>query len=164
MTSSPSFTQHWPGRNVHRLWAVLFALGLLAACAPAGPQPPEVIYGQDVCDECGMIISDAHFAAATLVENGSPHKFESIADMLAYHMEHPNEQVRAWFVHDYDTGSWLRAETAFYVVSDKIQAPMPPGIAAFETQTGAEKLAGALGANVSSFEDVRIAVHLALHS
>jgi copper chaperone NosL len=145
------------------MYAVIAAVWL-SACAPAGPQPPEIAYGQDVCDECGMIVSEAKYAAATLVEKGGPHKFDSIADMLAYHMERPNEQVRAWFVHDYGTGNWIRAETAFYVVNDKIHSPMPPGIAAFESQDAAKAFAVEVGSgNIMVFDDVRAAVHLALH-
>ena len=45
---------------------------VLSACSPksAEPQPPEIAYGQDTCDACGMIISDAKFAAATLLTSG----------------------------------------------------------------------------------------------
>jgi copper chaperone NosL len=138
---------------------------LVTACGaqPNGPQAPEIIYGQTVCTECGMIISDAQFAAATLVENGDSHTFESIADMVAYHMERPNEKVQAWFVHDYNSATWIRAETAFYVVSDQLRSPMPPGVAAFENQESARELAASLGVNVLAFDDMRLAVHLIVH-
>lgn len=144
----------------------LFVACLLGACAtaPVGPQPPDIVYGQDICDECGMIISDAKFAAATLVENGALHKFDSIADMLAYHMERPNESVKAWFVHDFKSGAWIRAETAFFVVDDRIHSPMPPGLAAFELQSDAKTFAASIGAdNIADFDEARAAVHLALH-
>ena len=38
----------------------------LAACGGGTDttQPPEILYGQDVCDECDMIISEEKYAAA----------------------------------------------------------------------------------------------------
>jgi copper chaperone NosL len=139
---------------------------LLAACSsqPAGPRPPEIIYGQDICEQCGMIISEAKYAAATLVENGDPRKFESIGDMVVYHMEHPDQKVEAWFVHDYNTDSWIRAETAFYVLSERIQSPMPPGLAAFEAEDDAEAFAATVDSVVLSFDEMRGQVHVAAHS
>jgi copper chaperone NosL len=149
----------------HRICLVVSLALSLAACGgqPNGPQPPDLVYGQDVCDECGMIISEARFAAATLLQTGEFRKFESIADMVAFHMERPDQQVRAWFVHDYSSESWIRAETAFYVVSDQVHSPMPPGVAAFENQEMARDLAASLGVNVLAFEDMRLAVHLVVH-
>ena len=40
----------------------------LVACGGGGEDfandPPEIIFGQDVCSECNMIINEANFAAA----------------------------------------------------------------------------------------------------
>jgi len=143
----------------------LLSITLLAACSsqPAGPQPPEIILSQDICEECGMIISEAEYAAATLVENGGPHKFESISDMVAYHMEHPDQKVQAWFAHDYNTRSWIRAEAAFYVMSARIQSPMPPGLAAFEQKADAEAFAATVEGVVLTFDEMRGQVHVAVH-
>ena len=43
-----------------------------AACAAEGdPRPPEIAYGHDMCELCGMIISDPRFAAA-MISGGWP--------------------------------------------------------------------------------------------
>ncbi len=51
-----------------KLKVLLFlALALLAAGCAQGTaeiKPPEIRYGEDVCVECKMIISDPRFAAA----------------------------------------------------------------------------------------------------
>ena len=51
-----------------RGWVVMVLAALaLAGCSPrqAGePQPPEIVYGRDVCDRCGMIMDEPRFAAA----------------------------------------------------------------------------------------------------
>lgn len=146
-------------------WLVLGAL-LLAACAPpaTGPQPPEIAYGHDLCEECGMIISEAKFAAATVLKDGQARKFESIADMMTYHMmEHPDQVVVAWFVHDYNSEKWIDAPTAVYVLSEAINAPMPPGLAAFEEQAEAEAFAATVNGTVLTYDEMRVQVHMSVH-
>jgi len=146
----------------------VFALSclLLAACAPARdvtPQPPEIVYGQDLCEACGMIISDAKFAAATITLEGQPHKFDDIGDMVVYHMEHPEEQVRAWFVHDYETETWLRGEEVFYVLSSEIDSAMGHGVAAFTAKANAQAFADRLSVPVLTFDEMRLAIHQKVH-
>jgi copper chaperone NosL len=137
--------------------AFLFVAALLAACGSATdePQPPEIVYGQDLCEACGMIIGEARFAAASLTADGQAHKFDDIGDMLAYHQQHPEAEVRAWFVHDYPTQTWLRGETAFYVRSAEIDSPMGHGLAAFAEQAAAEAFAAERGAEVLTFAALR---------
>ena len=56
------------------LWSLMLvgwvALLALAGCGGAADttQPPETLYGQDVCDECDMIISEEKYAAAYWTE------------------------------------------------------------------------------------------------
>lgn len=147
------------------LYVLLFALLLSACAAPADtePQPPEIVYGQDVCEQCGMIIDDTHFAAALLIVDGPTHKFDDIAEMVIFNMDHPDQQVRAWFVHDYTTEAWLRGETAFYVMSADLATPMGGGVAAFETQADAEAFAQQHNVTALSFDEMRAMVHTTLH-
>ena len=144
---------------------VALAALLLATCAPAStePQPPDIAYGQDMCDACGMIISEARFASALLLTNGEVRKFDDTGDMFAYHMDHPDQQVRAWFVHDYRTEEWVRGEKAFYVVSPAVKSPMGRSIAAFATQEAAKDFAAGVGAQVFNFEEARLQAHVMVH-
>ncbi len=144
----------------------LLALLFIVGCAQATNeiQPPEIFYGQDVCDECSMIISDAKFAAATIDLKGNAHKFDDVGGMLLYHMDHPASQVRAYFVHDYNTQTWLRGETAFYVRSPQIQSPMNDGIAAFSDEASAQHFAARVQGSVYKFDDLRVNVHLTMHT
>jgi copper chaperone NosL len=143
-----------------------FALLLLTACAAqeTGPQPPNIVFGQDICDECAMLISDGRFAAATLDLKGDAHKFDDIGGMLMYHMDHPESQVKAYFVHDYYTQTWLRGETAFYVRSEEVNTPMHDGIAAFANRATAQEFATKVKGTVYELDELRVNVHLTLHS
>jgi copper chaperone NosL len=134
---------------------LLFALALLAAgCAQGTAEiaPPEIRYGEDVCAECKMIISDPRFAAGYAYEI-APGRFETVAfddigDMLSFASKHPEHDVAAWYVHDYETKEWIDATTASYLVSDQVETPMASGIASFANRDRAEVMAASLGVQV----------------
>lgn len=145
----------------------LLVLLLVAACAPKSnePQPPEIIIGQTLCDSCGMIISEAKFAAATIMLNGETRKYDDIAEMIKYHMmDHPEAQVKVWFVHDYNSKEWIRGEQAYFVLSPKLKTPMGGGSAAFRDQAAAKKFASDLEGKVYNFDELRIELHRTLHN
>ena len=145
---------------------VVVMVALAIACAsPASdePQPPEIVYSQDICEHCGMVIDEAPFAASLVIADGTTHKFDDIAEMVMYHMDHPDQQVQAWFVHDYNSVAWIRGETAYYVMSADLATPMGGGLAAFENQADAEPFARWHNTNVLNFDEMRAMVHMTLH-
>jgi nitrous oxide reductase accessory protein NosL len=147
------------------LGCLVAGFALLTACGGSNEiNAPEIFYGQDICEECSMIISDANFAAATIDLKGNAHKFDDIGGMLIYHMDHPEFQVRAYFVHDYQTGAWLRGETAFYVRANLPDAPMGDGIVAFADRATAENFADRMRGQVFKFDELRVNAHLTLHT
>lgn len=149
-----------------KLGMVLLGILLCIGCAqnsnPLGA--PEIASGYDVCAQCGMLISDAKFAAATLDLKGNAHKFDDVSGMLLFHMEHPEYQVRAYFVHDYHTQAWLRGEDAYFVRSEKLIAPMDDGIAAFANEQSANAFAARVQGTVYKLDALRLYVHVALHA
>ncbi|MCI0520793.1 MAG: nitrous oxide reductase accessory protein NosL [Chloroflexi bacterium] len=149
-----------------RLLFFFLACLFLAACsagAEEGPRPPKILYGQDLCVSCGMVIDQARFAAATLLTDGEYRKFDDIREMLIYHMEQPTEQAVAWFVHDYRSEDWLRGEEAFYVDSGGIATPMGGGIVAFGDQAEAQTFAAEQGGAVYNLDEIRAKVHAEEH-
>jgi copper chaperone NosL len=131
-------------------WKILLSavlLLILVACARGQTEikPPEIHYGQDQCDECGMIISDPRFASGFLheVDEGRYESliFDDIGNMLAHMQNHPGQHIVAWYVHDYTSEEWLDARQAYYVSSHEIHTPMGHGIAAHATQEAAQDMA-----------------------
>lgn len=118
------------------------ALLLLAACQQSidTDQPPLVRYGEDVCDRCNMIITDARFAAAYWTMDGVAHRFDDIGEMLAFYHENGDEAASIW-VHDVNTGDWLAAAEAYFVLDPALETPMGFGIAATADETTANRLA-----------------------
>lgn len=140
------------------------ALGVLAmlllltltACgrnADAAPTPPTIHYGEDICEFCGMITSEERFAAAYVTSDGHSHIFDDIGDMFLAHLK-MQEEVVAFFVHDYEDESWIRAETARYTLSDELPTPMASGLAAFASAEKATVLAEELDGEVLTFDEL----------
>lgn len=133
---------------------VSFLLLTLTACASqvkAEPTPPTIHYGEDVCEFCGMIISDERYAAGYITQDGQQHIFDDIGDMFQAHLAKQDE-VTAFFVNDYESKNWLRAETAAYVRSPELTTPMLSGLAACATTEKANILAETVQGEVLTFE------------
>lgn len=138
---------------------VLSTLALLALVACGGQSsmdnPPEILYGQDVCDNCGMIITEAKHAAAYTTTGGETRRFDDIGDMIAYDRAKA-EDVHAFWVHDYNTEEWVKASEATFVMDPGVMTPMGWGILAFTTEADAQ--AHAAGATTYSFTELLDAV------
>ena len=115
---------------------------------------PDIEYGQVICAQCGMIVSDESHAAAYRLADGDLRVFDDLGDMVLYDRLN-SENVHVFWVHDFQTGDWMRAPDAYYVATDDLSTPMGHGIAAFTFEAGAEHLAGEHGAPVYRWEELR---------
>jgi copper chaperone NosL len=139
--------------NLLLLTALLLIVTACGGRAKAEAAPPEIHYGEDVCEFCGMIISDPRYAAGYLTAAGQEHIFDDIGNMLLSHLQKQDE-VMAFFVHDYEEQSWIRAETAHYVLSSELLTPMLHGLAACATAEKAAALAAEVDGQVLTFDQV----------
>ena len=121
---------------------LLMTFLLLAACSQTvdTDSPPQFIYGEDVCDRCQMIISEARYAAAYWTAAGEARRFDDVGGMFA-HYEETGEAVASFWVHDFGTAAWLRAEDAYFVVDAALETPMGFGVVTCATAEAAENLA-----------------------
>ena len=141
----------------HVCLALVIGVPIAGCTAESEPKPPEIAYGHDVCDLCGMIISEPRFASALALTDGRTLKFDDPGEMFAYHRQNAEHAVRAWFVHDYRSEEWVRGEQAFYVFSPEIRSPMGYGIATFAERPAAEAFAHGIGGQPMMFEEARVA-------
>ncbi len=129
---------------------------LATACTPkADPYttPPTIHFGVDLCARSGMIISDPTYAAAYTTPSGETRAFDDIGEMILYYREH-DEGVAALWVHDRQTGDWIRAEQASYVLSPYLQTPMGFGLAALRSAEEARAEAAHLTGTQLSFNEL----------
>ena len=136
------------------LLLILVGLITIASCS-SGPdfdEPPDIRYGEDSCVRCLMIINEARFAAAYVTDAGETRRFDDIGGMVAY-IDEISEDVAVFWVHDFDSEEWLKAQEAFYVESQQ-QTPMGFGIIAFADQQRADQWAAENDGVVLSFADL----------
>ena len=117
--------------------------------------PPEILYGQDVCDRCGMIISEETMAAAYWTTSSEAYRFDDIGGMIAHQQENGDE-IASWWVHDVNSAEWIRAEEAHFVMGAELMTPMGFGIVALADKDAADALAyGVEGAMVLDFASLQ---------
>lgn len=138
------------------LGVVLFLALFGAACSgPANgePTPPIIHYSEDICEFCGMIVSEERYAAGYLTEDGQEHIFDDIGDMIQAHLN-TSPAVTAAFVHDHDNHTWIRAESAYFMMSQDLPTPMLSGLAAFASAEAAQEMAARRDGQVLTFQEL----------
>lgn len=144
-----------PRFTLYVLLLVLFLL-VLSACAgtaTAEPTPPTIHYGEDACELCGMIISEERYAAGYITADGQQHIFDDIGDMFQA-QQASNQEIIAFFAHNYEDNHWLRAEKATFVQSKGLRTPMASGLVAFETTEKAQAFAAEAQGKMMTFTEV----------
>ena len=149
--------------KIRKLLTLAALVFVLAACGKGQTEiePPEIRYGETECLECRMIISDPRFAAGyTHAVNENRYEsmpFDDIGDMLTYAAKHPEHDITAHWVHDYETEEWLKAETAIYIEDDNLHTPMGFGIIAFDSRERAESWSAERGGMLMTFSQLKAA-------
>jgi copper chaperone NosL len=113
----------------------------LPGCGGEEPlSPPHILYGQQECEHCRMIISDGRFAAAMIVDRADGTRATPVFDDIncLFDFEHECEDcsVLMRYLHDVNTRQWLDASGAAFVFSEAIETPMASGVAAAESRDG----------------------------
>jgi copper chaperone NosL len=127
-------------------------LTLIPSCGRTDSDgPPSIMFGDSICHECGMIISDDRFATSTIIVNDRGHQpllFDDFNCQIIYeHKITELEIVNRWS-HEYLQSKWIETRTGWFVHSEQIRSPMASGLAIFETRPEAETFAKTLGAEV----------------
>lgn len=136
------------------LLALLGFIFLLAACG----QPeiaPVAINPEDMCSMCRMAISEKQFAAELITKDGEALKFDDIGCLRDYlKAKADRSRIAAYFVADYETKKWLKAESAHFVKSAELATPMGGNIAAFESHEKAKEAAAKFKGEHVSFAEL----------
>ena len=141
-----------------RLPTLLLAgtIALLGACdRDVSDGPPNIRLDDSVCVQCNMIISDARFATATIIEGPrgpEPLLFDDFNCQVNHEVEHPEEHVLRRWSHDYKHARWIETGAAHFVMAKELRTPMASHTAAFATRDEAEAAAGAMGGETMDFK------------
>jgi nitrous oxide reductase accessory protein NosL len=136
----------WASRAV---WLVATSL---LACGRAADGPPEIVLDRTVCAHCGMLVSEPAFAGGYRLVGGEEKVFDDIACLLSG-LEDENAAPGEIWVHDLESGEWIRETAAAFVVDSGFETPMGGGIVAYSDRAFAERVARERGGRlVPSYE------------
>ncbi len=146
-------------RGLARFVVVLAGLIVSGGCSKRPTTaPPEILFGQDTCDVCGMIISADRFAAALVLEDGEgryePRAYDDIGCLLGAAAAGAG-RVAARYVAFFTSRQWCAAGQATYVHSAKLRSPMAFGLAACDSADDARSVQEQYGGQVLDFAAVR---------
>jgi len=133
------------------------ALTLLALGCSKGPQA--IAYGTEACTHCMMTISDDRYGTEIVSTKGRAYKFDSIECMVK--AVNDGEKITAgdaarYYVADYaEHGKLLPAETATFLVSEKLPSPMGENLTAFAERDAAVAMHDERGGEILDWEGVR---------
>ena len=130
--------------------AAIFLFFVITGCRPDN-SPVPIDKGLDMCEYCRMTITDLQYAGE-IIERKKVHKFDDIGCMLAYAQTHNlNTNNAGFWVMDFDSLNWVKAEEANYVLSSEIKTPMAYGIIAFKDPIKANNTADKTKGEVMQF-------------
>ncbi len=131
-----------PGSLLAVVLGSLLALPFWACGGSAEAGPPRILWGEDICDHCRMVISEERHAAAARIQ-GREYRFDDPGCLL-YLLGSAEGGGPAW-VHD-ETNAWLAVEDAWFAVDPEGRTPMASGILAFGSREAAAAAGRTLGA------------------
>lgn len=103
---------------------VCLTLLTMIACRK-GPEAIE--FGLDHCAHCRMQIADPKYGAEIVTEKGRVLKFDAIECMAVHYrqMHADGNGIHSSWTIDYSKpGSWVRADSAYFLHSPKLPSPM----------------------------------------
>jgi len=138
--------------------ATMGSLFVFSGCAEQDPDAaPEIRYGDNICTECGMIISDERFATSTIIESDRGHMpvlFDDFNCQMNYEAKHPELKIVTRWSHDHESKQWFSTEDLWFVRSDQLRTPMASHIAAFETHEQAKTFAESIDGQIFDFRSL----------
>lgn len=132
---------------------------LIISCGNDSTEGPDKIYfGEDTCERCKMIISEKLFASQYKTSEGDTKKYDDLGCMIEDIMSSEDKVIGKFsiFVVDYNTGKWVDAEKAYFVLSESVKTPMGHGILAFNNIQSAQKFMTGKDKLLGQFESAKL--------
>ncbi len=131
---------------------VIISLLLLTSCYP---KEKAIIYGQDECKHCRMMIVENQYGSELVTKKGKVYKFDSIECLIDYLRtdEMDENEVALSLVTSFNQPEKLRAvKDSYYLYSIKLPSPMGMFLTAFESKAAAEEAKVKYGGEVMNWE------------
>lgn len=132
-----------------------FVVSFIALCScESGVEP--IKYGEDECSFCRMKIMDPKFGSEAVTDKGRVYKFDS-GECLIHYLNENNGGYKYLAVTDYDNpNSLIHAESAWYLISEKMPSPMGAYLNAFSSKEIAESVMQSVGGELYDWQNVKL--------
>ena len=144
----------------------MIGCGLFICCfgmVACSNEPRPIRFGLDLCEHCKMTVVDPQHASKLVTTTGKTFVFDSIECMARFaDRDTPQLDNARLLVPDFiQSGVYIGADSAVYLISAAIPSPMGANISAFSDQISARKV---LGDHVGSIVGWREARQQAKHA
>jgi len=130
------------------------ALFLLAVSCKIAPQP--IAFGTDACHFCHMTIVDRQHASELVTEKGKAFKFDAVECMVHHISELEISPEALLLVSDFNQpGTLIEAESATYLVSERLPSPMGAFLTAFASQQDGQEAQQQYGGSLYDWQGLQ---------
>jgi copper chaperone NosL len=121
-----------PQHDTRRALKGLSLAVLVLATAACTPRPEPIVYGEDVCAHCRMVIVDERYGAELVTTKGRVLTFDSIECLADYVSAQDASDVHSLWVTSYTApGELISIEDALFLHSPELNSPMGANLTAF---------------------------------
>lgn len=109
----------------------IFLSAILSSCSN---QPEPIVFGEDVCTHCKMMITDEKYGSELVTDKGKIFKYDSIECMLEqlHNKTFSEQQIHSLWVIDFSNPkNFTDARQAYYTKNDEFRSPMGLNVQAF---------------------------------
>jgi copper chaperone NosL len=101
-----------------------------------------MLYGEQECDRCRMIIGEPRFASAVVLADGEVRRFDDVGCLREWARDRAPEEISQVWVHDVASGEWRTAGEVVFVRGSLRVTPMGSGWVALAEPAGAPAVLG----------------------
>ncbi len=136
---------------------ILFGVVIFFSIISCNVKPKEIKYGYDHCYNCDMTVVDKTHAAEYVTKKGRSYVFDAIECLIWKLNEEKNEEGMAYIlIADYNNpGSLIEAQSATFLISEKIKSPMGSNLSAFSSKETAQKTADEMGGKLYNWNQIK---------
>ncbi len=141
-----------------KIRTLVFLFSLFITLITCKVEPKEINYGNDHCNFCDMTVVDKTHAAQYVTKKGKASMFDAIECMVNELKRDNSEDLMAYLlVADYaNPGILIDANTATYLISEKIKSPMGANLSAFSSKEVAEEMAAKNGGDIFTWKQLKV--------
>lgn len=148
--------------KVFILAACLTMTFMLYQSATAAENEPQIIPDDLTCGKCGMYPARyPQWQSQVIFTDGSMSAFDGckcmfgfMFNMNQYDSAHTMADIAKIWVRDFNSGEWLDAKTAHFVIGSDVMGPMGKELIPFQAQEAAESFQKEHGGQLAGFDSV----------